>query len=297
MAPHLAMERLHTGRDGDVVLLHGILGSRRNWRTFGKRLAQSRPDLGVVTVDLRNHGDSHGLAAPHDLAACASDVQALRDLGVEVRVLVGHSFGGKVVLELIGRASATPGSALPVQAWILDAAPGAASDGHGSTAAAARDVLVVMDALAALPEPLPSRQSLVDGLQAQGLGDDLIQWMTTNLRSADGGGYALRFDLAAARAMMQSYLRTDHWPALELPPAGLDVHFVRGGRSERWTQSDIARLMRISAGFGPGGDRGARLHTLLNAGHWLHADDPDGLLQVLLDHLPAPKPHPGEAPR
>ena len=285
----LATERLQAGDGGDVVLLHGILGSRRNWRTFARRLAEARPDLGVVTVDLRNHGDSHGFAPPHDLRACAQDVQALRSVGVAPRYLVGHSFGGKVVLELLAMAGerADDGGALPAQAWVLDAAPGAASDVSGSTAAAARDVLAVMDALATLPSPLPTRQSLVDGLSACGLSHELIQWMTTNLRNAEGGGYALRFDLAAARAMMTSYLQTDHWPTLEVPPTDVVVHFVRGGRSDRWTQADVGRLMRIAEGFGPGGERGARLHTLPDAGHWLHADDPDGLLRVMLAGLEA----------
>lgn len=283
----LATERLQRGTRGDVVLLHGILGSRRNWRTFGKRLADARPDLGVVTVDLRNHGDSHGMAPPHDLRTCALDLWELCGGELEPRVLVGHSYGGKVVLEALAMAEsgATGAGPLPAQAWVLDAAPGAASDDAGSTAAAARDVFGVMDALATLPMPLPTRQALVAGLEAQGLGPGLVQWMTTNLRNAAAGGYELRFDLEAARAMMQSYLRTDHWPVLERPPAGVALHFVRGGRSERWTQTDIGRLLRISEGFGPGGERGARLHTLDQAGHWLHADDPDGLLRVLVNGL------------
>src|SRR3546814_5232322 len=38
-----------------LVILHGLYGSGRNWATTAKRLAEGRR---VVTVDLRNHGDS-----------------------------------------------------------------------------------------------------------------------------------------------------------------------------------------------------------------------------------------------
>jgi pimeloyl-ACP methyl ester carboxylesterase len=28
-----------------------------------------------------------------------------------------------------------------------------------------------------------------------------------------------------------------------------------------------------------------RVHTLPNSGHWVHVDNPEGLRQILLDHL------------
>ena len=43
-----------------AFVLHGILGSRRNWRGFVRKLAPRLPDWRFVLVDLRNHGDSHG---------------------------------------------------------------------------------------------------------------------------------------------------------------------------------------------------------------------------------------------
>jgi pimeloyl-ACP methyl ester carboxylesterase len=70
-----------------VVLLHGLLGSGRNWRMWARKLvdaaqAQSptRLPLRMLLVDLRCHGGSTHLprlAPPHTLAAAAQDVVRL----------------------------------------------------------------------------------------------------------------------------------------------------------------------------------------------------------------------------
>lgn len=89
--------------DTVVVLLHGLLGSRRNWHGAAQLLA-SRPALkvgtakpiDVLTVDLRNHGESPWNDS-HTLASLADDIDVLAD---NVRasgrraVFVGHSMSG-----------------------------------------------------------------------------------------------------------------------------------------------------------------------------------------------------------
>src|SRR5215217_5600958 len=60
-----------------LLMLHGIYGSGRNWGTIARRLVEARPEWGVLLVDLRNHGQSHGFAGPHTLAASAADVDRL----------------------------------------------------------------------------------------------------------------------------------------------------------------------------------------------------------------------------
>lgn len=278
----LASDRLQAG-DRDVVLLHGILGSRRNWRSFGLRLAAARPDLGVVTVDLRNHGDSHGFAPPHGLDACVSDLEAAEGQAFSAWAIVGHSFGGKVALRLT--ESRAPG-ALPGLAWVaaLDCTPGHAADPTGSTASAGAEVSAVIAALRQVPRPIASRDAMVASLRQAGLSSAIGQWMTTNLRAVEGG-FDWRFDLDAAIAMMADYGAVDVWSALEAKLPGLQVHFLRAGRSERWSAADVARLREIEGRARTTGV-GARVDTL-DAGHWLHAEAPDALLAWLLAALPS----------
>ena len=83
-----------------LVILHGFLGSSRNWQTAGRDLAAG---FHVLALDLRNHGSS-----PHademTYEAMVSDVLAWLDgRGMSRVTLLGHSLGGKVAMLLACR--------------------------------------------------------------------------------------------------------------------------------------------------------------------------------------------------
>lgn len=257
-----------------VFILHGILGSSRNWKSYSRKLAQAMPDWRFVLVDLRNHGDSSGAEGPHTLDACADDLQRLAAATFgPPSVMVGHSFGGKVALTYARKH----GKGL-AQAWMLDATPGATDP---TIAAAHSDVVRVIRALRAIPAPVESRQIVVEGLRARGFSESLASWMTTNLKARRGGGFDWKFDLDGVEEMLADYLAADLWPFVEDCPEHLEIHVVRAARSERWPEDTIERLEGIE---GPGV---VRLHTLADAGHWVHIDNPRGLQALLTEWLPA----------
>lgn len=253
-----------------AFLLHGILGSKKNWGSIARRLAQRLPTWRFVTADLRCHGESQGFAPPHTVAACAEDVAALAaHLGEEPAWLSGHSFGGKVALSY-ARDFAAELRTL----WVLDSPPGTSRPGGGTS-----EVERVMRTLREVALPIAGRQELVDELAARGLSEDLGRWMTTNLAPRDRGGFEWTFDLDGAEALLKSYAALDLWEVLERPPTGVDVHFVRGARSNRFSPDDEHRLERLGAG------QGASVHVLADAGHWVHSDNPKGLLELFFTTL------------
>lgn len=254
-----------------VYFLHGILGSRRNWLSFARRLVDDVDGWRAVLVDLRNHGESHGAAPPHDMHACALDIAALAaELGEEPRVVIGHSFGGKVAL-VYAREQA---SSLE-QVWSLDAPPGL------RTAHARGDVENVFEKVGEVQLPVAGRTELVEDLRARGLPLAIAKWMTTNLRRADdGSGLVWRFDLAAASEMLRAYGVHDAWDVVERPPSGVTPVVVRGGTSDRWLPDEVERLERLAH------EGILRYHVIAGAGHWLHTEDPDGLLSLLAPSLP-----------
>ena len=80
-----------------VVILHGLLGSARNWGTFGRHLSATRR---VFALDLRNHGASPW-ADQMTYDQMADDVRSfLTDRGIESAAVIGHSMGGKVAMRL-----------------------------------------------------------------------------------------------------------------------------------------------------------------------------------------------------
>lgn len=83
-----------------MLILHGMLGSSRNWQTAGRNLAEY---FHVRALDLRNHGCSpHAEAMSYE--AMADDVLGWLERQALPRVsLLGHSMGGKVAMLLACR--------------------------------------------------------------------------------------------------------------------------------------------------------------------------------------------------
>ena len=98
-------QRVHYLRAGSgppLLLLHGLVGSLRNWRFNIDSLAQTAT---VYAIDLPNMGESDrvpGLNA--SLEATADRVAAFMDaLGLPTADVAGHSHGGAVALSLATR--------------------------------------------------------------------------------------------------------------------------------------------------------------------------------------------------
>lgn len=89
-------------RPKSMVVLHGLFGAARNWRSPVMKLQERQADLSVQALDLRNHGSS-----PHtdemDFDLMALDVthhiekERLRD---PRPLLLGHSLGGRVAMQV-----------------------------------------------------------------------------------------------------------------------------------------------------------------------------------------------------
>lgn len=257
-----------------AFLLHGILGSGRNLRTLATRLCQAHPWLRCVLVDLRCHGDSHGAPPPHTVQACAQDLRVLEEhLGTQPTVVLGHSFGGKVAL--VYAASGPPGLR---QVWVLDATP----DAHqpGQAAPDSPGVAEVVAWLEDVPLPVPSRDRLVAELTSRGASTAIAQWMTTNVQPV-AGGLTWKFDLAGVHDLLRSYLASDVWSVLESPPPGVAIHVVRAAREARWTAQILHRLETLPPAV--------QVHAL-DAGHWLHVDDLEGLVHLIAPALAPLRP-------
>ncbi|KAF6759823.1 alpha/beta-hydrolase [Ephemerocybe angulata] len=86
-------------KTGAVIILHGLFGSRRNWNSLGKAMAE-RSQRPIYRLDLRNHGTSPH-AEPMNYSAMAEDVwdYIMRHELKKVTVL-GHSMGGKVAMAM-----------------------------------------------------------------------------------------------------------------------------------------------------------------------------------------------------
>ena len=257
------------------LFLHGILGRGRNWRSIARRFAEARSDWRAVTVDLRAHGDSLGLEGPHGVDTAAADLSSL-SLDVPVRAVLGHSFGGKVALQFATTHSL---DAL----WIIDSSPSARPDRHGSEA-----IAEVLSALNPLPERFEDRREFVAIMQSRGLSLPVARWLAMNLREHDGG-FRYGVEMSAVEDLLADYFERDAWSGLLHADTRKVAHFVLGGRSQVFDAGDRVRAE----------DAGLTLHTFEGAGHWVHAEEPDRLIELLVAETPPPAVQPveGEGPR
>ncbi len=253
-----------------LVFCHGVFGMGTNFRTIARAVVAAIPDLGVVLVDLRGHGATPLLEPPHDLDAAARDVDALAaSLPAPVVALAGHSFGGKVVLDLL---RLRPG-AYPL-AVVIDSMPGPRPM-DAETESAAR----VLELLESLPPHFESREWFKSELSSRGLPAAIVEWLSMNVRR-EGDAYALRLGLQAIRAMLTDYFSRDLWPVVRDPTLTSRLVVVVAGRSTVFDAASRATLLQ-AAELNPN----LSIVDLPNAGHWVHVDDPAGLLALLRAEL------------
>ena len=249
---------VHAGPEGGgdlpLVIAHGLFGSGRNWGAVAKRLSAARQ---VVAVDMRNHGDSPR-ARPHDYEGMAEDLAATIDaLGGRADVL-GHSMGGKAAMML---ALSRP--ALVRRLIVADIAPVAYDHSHAGHIATMRGL-----DLAGV-----TRRSEADARLAPALADPgLRAFLLQSLDLTDGARWKLDLD-----ALEEGMAATVGWPA---PKGRFDgpALFVAGGQSDYLTPAhhDAIRAQFPDATF----------HTIPEAGHWLHAEQPRAFVDVVSTFLP-----------
>lgn len=282
MSPLLAHDRIVAdGADPDrwILILHGIYGAGRNWASVARRLVRSRPEWGVMLVDLRLHGDSRGFEPPHTIRSCADDVRRLvADTGVRAEGILGHSFGGKVALLYVRDSGEIRDGVDPVvpprSVWVVDSTPSArVPDGSAWT---------MLEAIRRAPGPFANRSEGIAAIESTGFPNPVAQWMATNLvPSSNGEELVWRLDPDDMEALLRDFFETDAWSVLESPPEGTRIHVVKARESSVLDDEAVARVAS-------GTERTEGRTTLheVNGGHWVNADDSQGLLDLMVAHLP-----------
>lgn len=253
-----------------AYVLHGILGSKSNWRTLARRFAERLDGWSFVAVDLREHGESRGFSPPHTLASVAEDLSALSaSLGRPPAAVIGHSFGAKCALAWIAA-----GRERIDRAVILDTNPGVRENAEGS-----ESTLEVLRALHRMGTRFAARVDFTRALTDAGVSSGIAQWLSMNLVAVDDG-YALRLDLDAIDALLADYFARDLWHVIESPPADTRIEVVVGGRSTVLSPDDRARLGAIAERV-----PAVRVTVLPEAAHWVHVDAPEAITEVVLRAL------------
>jgi esterase len=246
--------RLHyevRGNGPPMLILHGLFGSHQNWLPVARELAGA---WRVVTVDLRNHGQSPHHAEASYAAMGGDVVRLLEELGWGHAAIIGHSLGGKVAMHL-----ALTRPQLVSRLVVVDIGPRAYHAPHEDLFTALRRLEL---------RSLHSRTQADELLAASVPHRATRHFLLTNLVRAPHGGWRWRVNLEALHAHREQLTG-----ALEGRPYPGPALFVRGKRSDYVAEGDLTEIRRLF--------RHAELVTIPNAGHWVHVDAPGPFVEAV----------------
>lgn len=236
-----------------LVILHGLLGSSRNWGGISTKLASGRR---VMALDLPNHGASpwsEVMDYPFMARELAHFIE--EQVGGPAAV-VGHSMGGKAAMML---ALTRPD--LVERLVVVDIAP--VSYTH--------TFAPYIKAMRAAPLATAQRRGDIEAAMAEVIADPRVRAFLMQNLEGGSGGYRWRANLATLGAAMDDILA--------FPRFGDDAHydgrtlFLHGAESDYVLPAHEDLIMALFPN--------ARFQTVEGAGHWVHADQPVEFLSAV----------------
>lgn len=248
------------GEARPLVVLHGLLGSGRNWLGPARKL--NAAGRRVVMADLRNHGRSPW-GRPMTYPAMADDVaELILRLDAGPVDLLGHSMGGKAAMNLALRRPE-----LVARLIVADIAP--IAYGHRSFADH-------IDAMRALDLAGIRRRGDADTAMAGDVEDvGMRSFLLQNLESDGEGGLRWRVDLDLLAEALPNLVGWDDPP--DATPYPGPTLALRGALSPYVTGEGEAALRRLFPH--------ARIEAIPEAGHWPHVEAAGPFLAALTRFL------------
>lgn len=243
------------GSGPPLVILHGLFGSADNWYSISRELGT---EFTMYLVDQRNHGDS-----PHseewNYVVMAEDLlELVNEEGLDKIYLMGHSMGGKVAMTFAVK--------YPERV----------------------ERLIVADIS---PRYYPvHHEVIIDGLQAMNLSE--IQ----SRKEADEALAEFIPDFGTRQFLLKSLGRNEdgfYWK-INLPVIVKHIEevgkalaiggiykgktlFLAGEKSNYIQQKDMESILAHFPSY--------QFHQIANAGHWLHAEQPQAVVAEMRKFL------------
>ncbi|SFS48253.1 alpha/beta fold hydrolase [Lutibacter maritimus] len=253
------MQLLHStilGKGHPFLILHGYFGMSDNWKTLGNQFSENYE---VHLIDQRNHGRSFH-SDYFDYELLAEDLYAyIQHYKLEKVLLLGHSMGGKVAMLF-----AVTYPELVDKLIIADISPKYYEPHHQSILAALNSVNFSLH---------NTRSKVEEALRIYMKDEGVLQFMLKNVFRKNKQTLAFRFNLHSLTVnnsevgeALPSFTHFDG-PTL----------FLKGENSNYITSEEIPL---INAHFA-----NAKIVTVKNAGHWLHAENPTQFYSEVISFL------------
>ena len=252
---------LHSKIIGDsnkhILILHGFLGSGDNWISVSRKLN----DIGftIHLIDQRNHGRSfHSEKFDYELM-CEDLFNYIEYYNVINPILIGHSMGGKTAMRFSLKYPD-----LIQKLIVLDTSPREYPVLHQA----------IIDSLKEIDLSIyNTRNSVDDKLKESIKQKDLRNFLMKNIYRTNDGKLSFRFNLRSLSKNIGNIgkkIESDN-------QFNADVIFIKGENSEYINESDKESINILFPN--------SKFYIIPNAGHWLHVDNPNDFLSVLLSTI------------
>ncbi len=240
-----------------LIVLHGVFGLLDNWLSISKGISEHGYVL--YLVDQRNHGRSPH-EEPMDYATFSADLKEFIDQqNLENPHLLGHSMGGKTVMQY---AADYPGTFDKLV--VVDIGPKAYPIHHTK----------ILEGLNAVPiDEITSRNEADEVLSAYEPILAVRQFLLKNLYRKEEGGFGWRFNLPVLTSSMKKIgVATSYDQSVNN-----ETLFIRGEKSDYIKDDDWEDILKIFPN--------ATLETIAGAGHWVQAEQPKAFTECLVGFL------------
>lgn len=263
--------KLHFRKSGHgsvLVILHGLYGSSDNWISIARKLEDR---FTVFIPDLRNHGQSPHTST-HTYQEMVTDLcQFFNDHHIQKATILGHSMGGKLAMMF---AAEYP--ELITGLIVADIAPKNynSEDKPFKTVLQHELILGLMEELNLVA--VTSRKE-IDYFLSEKLKDSTLrQFLLKNIHRNKEGDFEWKINVPVLRHALNSIISevNSDWFADRQPILGYPVTFIRGLNSDYITDQDIPAIKEIFPE--------ARIVDIPEAGHWLHAEQPEKFVEAVL---------------
>ena len=252
-----------SGEGFPLIILHGLFGMSDNWASLAKRYAAE--GFSVYLPDLRNHGQS-----PQDetfaLDVMADDLAELMDdEKLDKAHLAGHSLGGKVAMYFACRHPEKVSKLV-----VADIAPRYYPPHHETVLAGIHSV-----DFTTVSNRGEAEKQMEKFLRDAGVRQFLLKnlYWKEEVAFPHSKRLAWRFNLP----VLEKYIENAGTALPENYLFGGPCLFIRGERSDYITAKDTPDILRHFPK--------AIIETVPSAGHWVHAENPEGFSAVLLKFL------------
>ncbi len=239
------------GEGKPLVILHGLFGSADNWFSIARELDK---EFTMYLVDQRNHGDSpHSSAWNYDLMV--EDLkELLDDEGLDKAFLMGHSMGGKTVMNFALKYPERVEKLI-----VADIAPRYYPVHHES----------ILEGLNSLDlKEINSRKEADDAL-AKYISEPGIRQFLLKSLGRDAEGFAWKINLPVITRNIEivgeALPEGESYEGPTLFLAGANSHYIQ--------QKDFPEILEFFPNY--------ELEFVKNAGHWLHAEQPHAVVEEI----------------